>query len=367
MKVKFSDLTFFNNIVKKEIEIKLAELISNSKFIGGDEKLKFEREFANYINVKNCIGVGNCTDALEIAIESLDLKPQSEIIVPSNSFIATSEAVTRSGHKIVFADCNPDNYTISVDSIKQNLTKNTSAIIVVHLYGQTADMDRIFEVIQNHNIKVIEDCAQAHGALYKGEKAGSIGDVGVFSFYPGKNLGAFGDAGCIVTNNKILAENSRMISNHGRLDKYNHKFEGRNSRLDTIQAAILSIKLKHLDKINNIRIQNANYYYKGLSEVDNIVLPKNENWGMSVFHQFVIRVENRKKLIEFLKNQGIDTGIHYPIALPNLKAYDYLNKDYSKYFATQNDSNILSLPISEHLKIEEITYIIEKLKCFYNE
>ena len=366
MKVKFSDLTFFNNIVKKEIEIKLAELISDSKFIGGDEKIKFEKEFAKYINVENCIGVGNCTDGLEIAIESLDLKPKSEIIVPANTFIATSEAVTRSGHKLVFADCNPKNYTISVESIKKNLTKNTKAVIVVHLYGQTADMDSIFKVLQNRNIKVIEDCAQAHGALYKGKKAGSIGDIGVFSFYPGKNLGAFGDAGCIVTNNELLAEKSRMISNHGRLDKYNHKFEGRNSRLDTIQAAILSIKLKHLDKINNIRIRNANIYFKELSNIDKIILPKKENWGQSVFHQFVIRVEKRKKLIDFLKNEGINTGIHYPIALPNLKAYSYLSKDYSKYFATQNDSNILSLPVSEHLNPEEINYVINKVKFFYN-
>ena len=367
MKVKFSDLTIFNNIVKKEIEIKLAELISDSKFIGGDEKIKFEKEFAKYINVENCIGVGNCTDGLEIAIESLGLKPKSEIIVPANTFIATSEAVTRSGHKLVFADCNPKNYTISVESIKKNLTKNTKAVIVVHLYGQTADMDSIFKVLQNRNIKVIEDCAQAHGALYKGKKAGSIGDIGVFSFYPGKNLGAFGDAGCIVTNNELLAEKSRMISNHGRLDKYNHKFEGRNSRLDTIQAAILSIKLKQLDGINNIRIKNANYYFKSLKGIESITLPKKENWSVSVYHQFVIRVKNRKSLIKFLNDKGIETGIHYPIALPNLKAYNHLNEDYSSYFATQNDSNILSLPISEHLKYEEIKYVIDNLKIFYND
>jgi len=366
MKVKFSDLSYFNNIVKKEIEVKLSELISESKFIGGEEKTKFEIEFSKYIDVENCVGVGNCTDALEIAIESLDLEPKSEIIVPANTFIATSEAVTRTGHKIVFADCNPENYTISIESIKQNLTKNTKAIIVVHLYGQTADMDSIFELIKNHNIKIIEDCAQAHGALYKGKKAGSIGDIGVFSFYPGKNLGAFGDAGCIVTNSKILAKKARMISNHGRIDKYNHKFEGRNSRLDSIQAAILSIKLKQLDKINKIRIRNANYYLKGLSNIDYIILPKQENWGQSVFHQFVIRVENRKNLIDFLKNEGIDTGIHYPIALPNLNAYSYLKKNYSKYFATQNDSKILSLPISEHLELIEIEYVINKVKRFFN-
>ena len=210
MKIKFNDLNFFNKIVKKEVEVKLSELISNSKFIGGKEKIEFETNFAKYTQTKHCIGVGNCSDGLEIAIKALDLNSQSEVIVPSNSFISSSEAVTSNQLKIVFVDCDPNNYTISVDSLKRKITKNTSAIVVVHLYGHPADMNGIKKLVKNKNIKIIEDCAQAHGAMFLDKKVGGIGDVGVFSFYPGKNLGAFGDAGCIVTNNDSLAEKCKI-------------------------------------------------------------------------------------------------------------------------------------------------------------
>ena len=367
MKVQFSDLSFFNNFFKEEIEIKLKSMISKSKFIRGEEKYNFEKKFAKYCETKNCIGVGNCTDALEIALEAFGFPQDSEIIVPSNTFIATSEAVTRSGLKVVFADCNPRNYTISLESILKKITNKTRAIIAVHLYGHPADMDGISEIIKSNKIKIIEDCAQAHGALYKGSKVGGIGDVGVFSFYPGKNLGAFGDAGCIVTNNNSLAIKCRMIANHGRLEKYNHQFEGRNSRLDSIQAAVLSIKLKYLDRINQLRIKNSKYYFNALSGIKNIILPIKEEWCISVFHQFVIRVKDRNKLVNYLKKNGIETGIHYPIALPNLKAYESFKGQCSNFFATQNDSNILSLPISEHLKINELKYVVNKIKEYYNE
>jgi len=366
MKIKFNDLNFFNKIVKKEVEVKLSELISNSKFIGGKEKIEFETNFAKYTQTKHCIGVGNCSDGLEIAIKALDLNSQSEVIVPSNSFISSSEAVTSNQLKIVFVDCDPNNYTISVDSLKRKITKNTSAIVVVHLYGHPADMNGIKKLVKNKNIKIIEDCAQAHGAMFLDKKVGGIGDVGVFSFYPGKNLGAFGDAGCIVTNNDSLAEKCKMISNHGRLDKYNHEFEGRNSRLDNIQAAVLGIKLKYLDKINSLRVKNARVYFEQLSGIDKLILPKEESWAFCVYHQFVIRVSNRDKLKCFLSDNGVQTGIHYPTALPKLKAYKYLKTDYSSFFSMKNDSNILSLPVSEHLKRDEILYITNLIKEFYD-
>jgi dTDP-4-amino-4,6-dideoxygalactose transaminase len=366
MKIEFSDLSFFNKIVKTEVEDKLLELISNSRFIGGKEKLEFEKNFAKYTQTKHCIGVGNCTDGLEIAIKALSLKRQSEVIVPSNSFIASSEAVTNNQLKVVFADCDPQNYTISLESIKRKITKKTSAIVVVHLYGHPANMDGIKELVKEKNIKIIEDCAQAHGAKYNNNKVGSIGDVGVFSFYPGKNLGAFGDAGCIVTNSSSLAKKCKMISNHGRLDKYNHEFEGRNSRLDNIQAAILDIKLRYLDKINSLRIENAKIYFDQLSGIDQLILPKQESWAFCIYHQFVVRVSNRDNLKSFLSNNGVETGIHYPIALPKLNAYKHLKTDYSSFFSFKNDSNILSLPVSEHLKRDEILYTTNLIKKFYN-
>ena len=367
MNIKFSDLSFFNNLVREKIDKKLSELISESKFIGGKEKDQFEINFSKYTNSDFCVGVGNCTDALEIVLESMNFEKGSEVIVPSNSFIATSEAVTNAGLNIIFADCDPFNYTISLESIKNNISKKTKAIIVVHLFGHPANIHGVKEIIKNSDIKIIEDCAQAHGALINNSKVGSIGDAGVFSFYPGKNLGAFGDAGCIVTNNKTLAARCKMFSNHGREDKYNHQFEGRNSRLDTIQAAVLNIKLKHLDEINKIRIKNANLYLKHLSDIKEIKLPKIEPWAVSVFHQFVIRLKNREKMIKFLTRKGIETGIHYPIALPKLKAYEYLKKDHSSFFSMNNDKNILSIPVSEHLKSKEIMYVIETIKEFYNE
>ena len=366
MKVRFSDLNFYNGLFKKEIENKLRELISDSKFIGGIEKQSFENNFADYCETKYCVGVGNCTDAIEIALEAMDLPNGSEVIVPSNSFIATSEAVTRAGLKVVFADCDPNNYTLSLESLKDKITSNTTAIIAVHLYGHPADMDEIKQIVNGFDIKIVEDCAQAHGALYKGKKVGGLGTVSAFSFFPGKNLGAFGDAGCIITDSEELAKKARMIANHGRIDKYSHHFEGRNSRLDNIQAAILNIKLNKLDSINSLRIKNANFYYKELSKVKDIILPKKEKWATSVFHQFVIRTENREELIEFLENKGIQTGIHYPIALPKLKAYQYLKSDYSSFFSMKNDSKILSIPISEHLTKDQIKFIVDSIKEHYN-
>jgi len=247
MKIPFLDLKLQYLSIKDEIDLAVSNVINNTAFIKGENVSNFEINFAKYQNAKYCIGVGNGTDALEIAIESLQLPKNSEIIVPANSFIASSEAVTRSGHKVIFCDCNNNNYTISIKSLKSKITDNTRAIIAVHLYGHPCDMDGIYNVIGTKNIKVIEDCAQAHGAEYKGKKIGSIGDISAFSFYPGKNLGAYGDGGAILTNNKELSQKCIMIANHGRIDKYDHQFEGRNSRLDGLQAAILNVKLKYLD------------------------------------------------------------------------------------------------------------------------
>jgi len=362
--VKFLDLKRQYESIKDEIDDAIKSVINETAFVGGKYVKQFEEEFAQYHQAKHCIGVGNGTDALEIAIEALDLPQYSEIIVPANSFIASSEAVTRCGHKVVFCDCNKDNYTISIESLKTKITPHTKAVIAVHLYGHPCDMDEILRVAKEHDLKIIEDCAQAHGAEYKGKRVGSFGDVGTFSFYPGKNLGAYGDAGAIVTNNDELAKKCKMIANHGRIEKYNHEFEGRNSRLDGLQAAVLSVKLKHLDKWTEDRIKVADYYLEHLKDVNGIVLPKREDWAKHVYHLFVVRTKKRDELRQFLQENGIQTGIHYPIALPNLKAYEYTGQASEDFFANRSDTELLSLPIYEQIEYKETKKIISTIIKF---
>lgn len=362
--VKFLDLKSQYDSIKDEIDEAIINVINETAFIGGKYVEQFEKEFAEYQQAKKCIGVGNGTDALEIVIEALDLPKGSEIIVPANSFIASSEAVTRCGHKVVFCDCDEHNYTISIASLKSKITSNTKAIMAVHLYGHPCDMDEVLSLAKEHNLKVIEDCAQAHGAEYKGKRVGALGDAGTFSFYPGKNLGAYGDGGAIVTNSDQLAKKCKMIANHGRIEKYNHEFEGRNSRLDGLQAAILSVKLKHLDKWTDARIKVADYYIENLKDVKDIVLPKREDWAKQVYHLFVIRTQKRNELQQYLKDNGIQSGIHYPISLPKLKAYDYTGQASEDFFANECDTQLLSLPIGEHLETEELEKVLLTLKGF---
>lgn len=360
--IKFLDLKSQYNTIKEDIDTAIHDVISNTAFIGGTYVKQFEQEFASYVQAHHAIGVANGTDALEIAIEALNLPQESEIIVPANSFISSAEAVTRSGHKVVFCDCNSDDYTISISSLKSKITSKTKAIMAVHLYGHPCDMDALQDLARDHDLKIIEDCAQAHGAEYKGKRIGAIGDVGAFSFYPGKNLGAYGDGGAIVTNNDGLAKKCRMIANHGRIEKYNHEFEGRNSRLDGLQAAILSVKLKHLDAWTAARINVANFYLEHLKSVSGIILPVREPWVKQVYHLFVIRTKKRDSLKEHLKENNIQTGIHYPISLPKLQAYEYLGQANDELFSNQVDSQLLSLPIGEHLKetcLKKITLLLK--------
>lgn len=355
--IKFLDLNRQYQTIKTEIDSTIQEVLETSSFIGGKYVSKFEDDFSSYIHTDYCIGVGNGTDALEIAIEALNLSENSEIIVPANSFIASSEAVSRMGHQVVFCDANSNDYTIDIDDLKTRITSNTSAIIVVHLYGHPCEMDSIIELANMHGLRIIEDCAQAHGAEYKGKRVGSIGDIAAFSFYPGKNLGAFGDGGAITTNDESLAEKCRKIANHGRLSKYDHQFEGRNSRLDSMQAAILSVKLKYLDAWTDKRIQAADNYLNELSDVVDITLPVRQNWARQVYHLFVIRSNKRDLIIEELNKQGVDCGIHYPIALPKLKAYEYVAQQNEDGFAWQSDTKLLSLPINEFITVDEIKFI----------
>tara|TARA_Y100000996_G_C22549301_1_gene653117 strand:+ start:1182 stop:2276 length:1095 start_codon:yes stop_codon:yes gene_type:complete len=362
--IKFLDLKNQYDSIKDEIDDAIKKVINDSAYISGKYLKKFEQEFADYQNAKHCVGVGNGTDGLEIVLEALDLPKKSEIIVPANSFISTAESVTRAGHKVVFCDCNEDNYTISIDSLRSKINSNTKAIMAVHLYGHPCNMDEILKISKINNLKVIEDCAQAHGAEYKGKRVGAIADAGVFSFYPGKNLGAYGDGGAITTNNDEIAKKTRMLANHGRKEKYNHEFEGRNSRLDGLQAAILSVKLRHLDKWTNYRIDMANIYLKNLKNSDNIILPKKEDWAKQVYHLFVIRAKRRDDLKKHLEKNNIQTGIHYPIALPKLTAYHYLNQSKENFFANKSDTSLLSLPIGEHVLHNEVELIAKIINEF---
>ena len=363
--IKFLDLQNQYKTMKAEIDAAIQRILLESAFIGGEDSARFLSDFANFQNAKHCIGVANGTDAIEIAIEALGLPAGSEVIVPANSFIASSEAVSRSGYKVVFCDCDPNNYTISISSLKSVITPKTSAIIAVHLYGHPCNMEALLQIADEHGLKIIEDCAQAHGAEFKGKRIGALGDIGTFSFYPGKNLGAYGDAGAILTNNENLAIKVKMIANHGRIEKYNHVFEGRNSRLDNLQAAILNVKLKHLEEWTEKRIKIADYYLEKFAGMADIILPKREDWARQVYHLFVIRVEQRDELQEFLKQKGIQTGIHYPIALPKLKAYDHMGHVEEDFKACQIDTELLSLPIGEHLSLDDVDDVVRGVKSFF--
>ncbi len=356
--IKFLDLHAQYLGIKSEIDDAIAGVIANSAYIGGERVKNFEINFAAYIGAKHCIGVGNGTDALEIALCSLGLPKGAKVLVPANSFIATSEAVTNAGFEVIFADVN-DDYTI-----EPNIVDGLKAVICVHLYGLPCDMDKIKAFCIKHSLVLIEDCAQAHGAEYKGHKVGTFGDMATFSFYPGKNLGAYGDGGAIMTNNDAFARKARMIANHGRIAKYEHEFEGRNSRLDGLQAAVLDVKLPYLDGWLDRREAVANTYLRELSDTP-IALPKVYIDRRQAWHLFVIRTDRRDELKEFLTSCGIETGIHYPIALPKLEAYSYITQDTSKFFACHADGKLLSLPIGEHLSESDAIFVCEKIKEFF--
>ncbi len=366
MNIQFVDLKAQYETIKNEIDSAIKEVVSETAFIGGKHVTKFEESFAKFCGTKYCIGVGNGTDAIFIALKALGIGAGDEVITVANSFIATSEAITQTGARVVFVDIDPKTYNIDTSRIEKKITSRTKAVIPVHLYGQPADMDPILALAKKHNLKIVEDCAQAHGALYKGRIIGSMGDMACFSFYPGKNLGAYGDAGAIVVNDEALAKNARMFANHGRVDKYDHEMEGINSRLDGLQAAVLGVKLKHLDAWSEARRKNAYLYNENLKGTD-LVTPIELANVKAVYHLYIVRVkkEMRQKLQDHLKSKGISTGIHYPIALPNLKAYSYLNHNGSDFpEATKASQEVLSLPMYPELSDSQIKYIAQHIKEF---
>lgn len=365
--IKFLDLHAQYRSIQSDIDAAIADVIARTAFVGGPDVSGFEQAFAAFQRVEHCVGVANGTDAIEIALEALALPPASEVVVPANSFIASSEAVTRAGLKVVFADVDPVTYTLDIEDVRRRVTGNTSAVIAVHLYGHPCRMDELLEIAGEHGLKILEDCAQAHGAEYRGRRVGGIGDIATFSYYPGKNLGAYGDAGAITTNDAALAKRCRMIANHGRTGKYDHQFEGRNSRLDALQAAILSAKLPHLDGWVDRRNELARTYAIELKGVGDLVLPVLPQDCRHGFHLFVVRTGRRDALAGFLKQRGIDTGVHYPIALPKLEAYDYLGQGGEDMFANRSDATLLSLPIGDHLDVADVRTVAAAVRSFFEE
>ena len=366
--IRFSDLNFQIKDIKKEIFKSISLTINKTAFVGGDNIKKFENNFKKLHHAKYCLAVGNGTDALEIAIESLNLKKNSEVMVPVNTWISTAEAVVRNNLKVKFIDIDKNTNLISIKDIKDKINNNTSAIIPVHLYGQPCEMNEIKKIAKKHNLKIIEDCAQAHLAEYNKKKVGNFGNISCFSFFPGKNLGAMGDAGAILTNSKKLYIKCKMIANHGGLKKNSHLIIGRNSRLDNIQAGVLNVKLKKINQWTNKRINNAKFYIRFLKNNKNVTLPiYNSNQIKHVYHLFVIKVQNRSKLMKYLKKNKIQTNIHYPKILTSVPAFQKYDKKNLVPNAKKNSSKILSLPVGEHLNFTDIKKISLLINKFYNQ
>lgn len=363
MKIPFVDLHAQYASLTPEINAAIEKIIENSAFIGGSAVTDFESQFAAYIGSPHCVSVANGTEAIEIALRAFGIREGDEVIVPANSFIATSEAVTSAGARVVFADCEPEFYSIDVDDVRRKITARTRAIIPVHLYGHPADMDAILTIAREHSLRVIEDTSQAHGARYKGRMVGSMGDAGTFSFYPGKNLGAYGDGGAMVFNDSNAASTARTYANHGSVVKYHHIVEGRNSRLDGIQAAVLSTKLPHLESWSESRRRSARRYSDLLANVDGVIAPTEASYALPVYHLYVVRVQNRDELQKRLAARGVSTAIHYPISLPMLDAYRYLGHVPADFpVANSQMGELLSLPMYPELTEEMVRYTVDCIR-----
>lgn len=357
--ISFLDLHKINARFEDKIKDKINEVINSGWYILGKQCANFETNFAQYCGVKHCIGVANGLDALRIIIKAYEFNKNDEIIVPANTYIASILAITDNLCKPVLIEPDINTYNIDAKSIEEKITNKTKAIMVVHLYGQVCNMEPIYALAKKYNLKIIEDCAQAHGANFKGKKVGSLGDAAGFSFYPGKNLGALGDAGCITTNDDLLASKIRALANYGSHKKYENLYAGLNSRLDELQAGILDIKLKHLDSDNQKRKEIADYYMKNIKN-ENIILPKIDI--DHVWHLFVIRTKFRDKLQKYLNENNIQTIIHYPIPPHKQECYKDFN-NLSLPITEQIHNEVLSIPISPVMtqdEILEITKILNK-------
>jgi dTDP-4-amino-4,6-dideoxygalactose transaminase len=366
--MNFLDLTLQYNSIKGEIDAAVKRVLDNAAFIGGKEVEEFEKEITQFLGVKDAIGVNSGTDALFLSLKALNIGQGDEPITTPFTFIATAGTIANCGAKPVFVDINPETFNIDPSKIEEKITERTKAILPVHLFGQMADMDKIMEIARKHNLFVIEDAAQAIGAEHKGEKAGTIGDFGCFSFFPSKNLGAFGDGGMVVTNNEELANKIRLLKNHGSSpkEKYLNLIIGTNSRLDAIQAAILRVKLKYLSKWSKERAEKADYYNEKLKGVGDIIAPVIGIDRTHIFHQYTIKTKSREELQKYLKEKEIPTMVYYPLPLHLQPAFKYLGCNKGDFPEAEKASEeVLSLPIYPEISQKDQGSIINNIKEFF--
>jgi len=375
MNVPFLDLKTQYLSIKPEIQNALQQVLDATAFAGGPFVAQFEKEFAAFCQAEHCVGVGNGTDALWMALLALGVGPGDEVITVPDTFIATAEAISYCGAIPVFVDVDEKSYNMDPNRLEDYLKSRFAsgavrsgstlkAIIPVHLFGQTADMDPIIELARKYGLAVIEDASQAHGALYKGRPAGSMGDAGCFSFYPGKNLGAYGEAGAVVTNSASLADKMRMLRDHGSSKKYYHQVVGWNARMDGFQGAVLSVKLKHLPAWNEARRKNAELYNKLLSGLEGVITPKEMDYARHVYHIYAIRAQKRDDLIAKLGEKGVNCGIHYPVPVHLQNAYASLGLKAGSFpVAEKVASEFVSLPMFAELTEEQIHYTADMVKA----
>lgn len=360
--IEFGKLNRMHEEIRDDIDNAIKRVIDNSYYIEGPYLAQFEKEFSNYIGCKYCVGVGNGLEGIKLSLLAIGVKEGDEVIIPSHTYIATALAVSAIRANPVFVECDENNFNIDASKIEQKITEKTKAIVVVHLYGQCCDMDEIMRIAKKYNLKVVEDAAQAHGATYKGKKAGTLGDIAEFSFYPGKNLGCLGDGGCITTNDEELANKVKMLRNYGSSKKYVHDVKGENSRLDEIQASILLAKLPYLDKWNKRRCEIAKKY---LNEINNpkVVLPSKMENNEHVWHQFVIKVKNREEFQEYMLKNKVQTMVHYPIAIHKQEAYKEFN-DLELPIAEKLAAEVVSLPMYYGLTDDEVDYVVKVINNY---
>ena len=367
MTVKYLDLKKQYESIKPEIDMAIRQVIDETAFSYGKYAKEFEKNFAAYLNTSHLLGTSSGTSALHLALLGMDVNRDDEIITVPNTFISTAEAISHSGAKPVFVDVDPMTYLMDPAKLEDAITPKTKVIIPVHLYGQPTDMDEIIKIAKKHNIYVLEDACQAHGAEYKGKKAGNIGDAGAFSFYPGKNLGAYGEGGACATNNSKIAKVIELYRSHGEIRRYYHDVIGYNYRLDGLQGAILNVKLNHIDSWNEKRRKIANLYNEMLKEVGDIVTPYETADRKGVYHIYGIRTGHRDTLREYLTNNDVQSAIHYPVPIHLQKAYSYLEYKKNDFPIAENQMETeLSLPIYAEMSNEDIEIVVNKIKDFFN-
>lgn len=367
MEVPFVDLKIQYQMIQDDVNSKLQDVMRRCDFVLGQDVDAFEGEFAAYCEADFAVGVDSGYSALELILRAYDIGPGDEVITAANTFIATALAITNTGAKPVLVDIDPATFNLDPTRLEDTITPATRAIMPVHLYGQTADMDPILHIASQNGLRVIEDAAQAHGARYKGKKAGSLGDAAAFSFYPGKNLGAYGDGGAVVTDDAALAGRVRMLRNLGMQVKYHHEIKGFNHRLDTMQAAVLRVKLPHLDDWNAARRRVARQYDDRLADLP-VVTPYTPDWAEHIYHLYVIRPENRDALQNYLKQAGIASGLHYPMPIHLQPAYQELGYQEGDFPVTeQYAKEILSLPMYSELAPDAVDYVVNTIKAFLED